>query len=140
MSKIICKGTVLEQTVASVLTPVAQIISMDGPDMEAETFEADTLDNPLAGIPYLPTGRTEGGSLSGEMFFDPALGGHANLDFLLSDPELEAWSLNFSDDTEWPFSGAGFSLSPTVALADGLKASFGIKLNGLPTFPGGGST
>ncbi len=141
MTKIICKGTVLQQTVASTLTAVAQIISLDGPGMESETFEADTLDNSDAGIPYQTTGRTEGGSVSGELFLDPALQNHNNLQYLLDNPGDEAWNIIFADAgvTEWPFTGAGFSLSPAVALNDGLKASFGIKLSKLPTFPIAGS-
>lgn len=141
MTKIISKGTVLEQTVESTFVPVAQIISLDGPGMESETFESDTLDNSDAGIPYTSTGRTEGGSLSGDLFLDPALAGHNNLQYLLDNPGDEAWKLIFADagTTEWPFTGAGFSLSPTVALANGLVASFGIKLSKLPTFPVAGS-
>lgn len=150
MTKHICKGTVLNQRVAAAFVPISQVISLDGPGMESETAECDTLDNVLAGIPYLSTGRTEGGSLSGELFLDPALGSHHNLLFLLTNPAnpesastpgSELWQLVFADPaaTEWPFSGAGFSLSPAVALNDGLKASFGIKLDGIPTFPAGGS-
>ena len=148
MTKHICKGTVLNQKVSTAFIPVAQIISLDGPGMESETFEADTLDNASAGIPYQSTGRTEGGSLSGELFFDPALAGHLNLTYLLENPaepetvgtpSVELWQMIFADPatTEWDFSGAGFSLSPAVALNDGLKASFSIKLSGLPAFTGG---
>lgn len=138
-----CKGTTLQQTIASSFVTVAQVISLDGPEVESETFEADTLDNSSAGIPYKSTGRTEGGSLSGEMFYDPALTGHTNFINLLTSPPTtsEAWKLIFADTaaSEWTFSGAGLSFSPTVALADGLKASFSIKLDGMPGFPGSGS-
>lgn len=141
MAKVICKGTALEQTVSAAFVAVAQVISLDGPGMESETFESDTLDNTDAGIPYTSTGRTEGGSLSGELFLDPALAGHNNLQYLLDNPGDEAWKLIFADTgtTEWPFTGAGFSLNPTVALNDGLKAGFDIKLSKLPTFPVAGS-
>lgn len=142
MTICISKGTSLEQTVASSFVTVAQVISLDGPDMVSETFEADTLDNTDAGIPHKPTGRTEGGSVSGELFLDPALQGHNNLQYLLTDPEAEQWKIIYADTgtTEWPFSGAGFSLSPAVALNAGLKASFAIKLDGMVTFPVAGST
>lgn len=141
MSKLICKGSVLEQTVSSSFVAIAQVIGMTGPGMESETYDADTLDNPNAGILYAPTGRAEPGSLSGDLFLDPALAGHQNMMALLTDPEEEAWKLKFADAavTEWTFSGAGLSISPTIALNDGLKASFGIKLSGLPTFAGSGS-
>jgi hypothetical protein len=137
MAKVISKGTVLKQTIASVLTSVAQVISVDLPEMESETFESDTLDNPLAGIPYEPTGRTEGGKCSGELFLDPALAGHKSLLALLTTPALCVWNLVFADaaHTTWPFTGAGFSFGGSVALKEGLKGKFGIKLSGLPTFP-----
>jgi len=61
-------------------------VDLDKDEMASETYEADTLDNTDAGIPHMPTGRTEGGSLSGEMFFDPALAGHQKLTALLMYP------------------------------------------------------
>lgn len=141
MSKIKCKGTALAQTISSAYVTVAQVISLQLPDMESETYEADTLDNTDAGIPYEPTGRTEGGSLSGELFYDPALDSHKDLLELLRDPAAEAWKITFADSgtSTWTFNGAGFGFGGTVALNDGLKGSFSIKLNGIPTFPSGGS-
>lgn len=137
MAQILCKGTVLKQTIASVLTAVAQITSLDLPDMESETYEADTLDNASAGIPYAPTGRTEPGKCGGELFLDPALAGHKALLALLTTPALCVWNIVFADaaHTVWPFTGAGFSMGGSVALKEGLKGKFSIKLSGLPTFP-----
>ena len=142
MAKVICKGTALQQTVSGSFVTVAQVISFDGPDLESETFEADTLDNSVAGIPYAPTGRTEGGSISGELFYDPALTSHKELLTLLDYPRAEAWKIIFADSgaSEWTFSGAGLSFGVAVALNDGLKGSFGIKLDGTPTMPSGGSS
>lgn len=135
MSKIKCKGTALQQQIGTVYTAVAQVISLELPDMESETFESDTLDNANAGIPYDSTGRSEGGSVSGELFLDPALAGHKALLALLTTPADESWKIVFADSTEWGFTGAGFGMGGSVALNDGLKGSFSIKLDGLPTFP-----
>jgi len=137
MSKLKSKGTSLQQlTGSTVYTAVAQLISINGPDMEAETYESDTLDNSDAGIPYAPTGRSEGGSLSGELFYDPALSGHQDLLALLTTPAAESWKLVFVDSSEWSFDSAGIGFSgPAVALADGVKASISLKINKLPTFP-----
>lgn len=136
MSKIKSKGTALQLSVASVYTTVAQVVSLDGPSMESETYESDTLDNTSAGIPYSPTGRTEGGSVSGELFFDPVLSIHLSMLALLTTPTTAAWKMLFADSatTDWTFSGAGLQFGPKVALGDGLKASFSIKLDGMPTF------
>lgn len=141
MAIVKCKGTTLQQKLSSVYTTVAQIISMDLPEAQSETFEADYLDNASAGIPYEPTGRTEGGSCSGELFYDPALAGHKALTELLRVPQAEDWKIVFADTgaSSWTFAGAGFSFGGTVALNDGLKGSFSIKLNGIPTYPTGGS-
>ncbi|MFZ5829820.1 MAG: phage tail tube protein [Planctomycetota bacterium] len=138
MSIVRCKGTALKQKIASVYTAVAQVISIDGPELESETFEADTLDNASAGIPYEHTGRSEGGKVSGELFFDPALAGHQAMLALITTPASQDWKLAFVDAavTEASFTGAGFSLSPTVALKEGLKAKFSIKLDGIPTWAG----
>lgn len=141
MSKIKCKGTALAQEIAGSYVTVAQVISLELPTVESETYEADTLDNTDAGIPYEPTGRTEGGSCSGELFYDPALPGHQNLTELLRVPQDENWQITFKDasNSTWTFTGAGFSFGGTVALNDGLKGSFSIKLDGIPTYPSGGS-
>jgi hypothetical protein len=132
----------LQQVVAgTVYSTVAQVIGLDLPDMEAETFEADTLDNANAEIPHKGTGRSEGGSVGFELFLDPALAGHQALLTLITTPPAigseESWKIVFADAgaSEWSFSGAGISLGGTVALNDGLKASGSIKLDGLPTFP-----
>jgi len=135
MSKLKCKGTALQQEIATVYTAVAQVISMKLPDMASETYESDTLDNSDAGIPYDPTGRTEGGSLGAELFYDPGLSGHQDLLALLTTPADQNWKLVFSDSSEWAFVGAGISFGGTVALNDGLKGSIEIKLDKLPTFP-----
>ena len=135
MATIICKGTVLKQTIANVLTAVAQVESLDLPEMESETTEVDTLDNPVAGIPYIPTGRSEGGKVSGGLLFDPALAGHRAILALIVTPALCVWTITFADTghTVWTFTGAGVSMGGTVALKDALKAKFSIKLSGLPT-------
>ena len=137
MAQLKCKGSILEQSIATVYTAVAQIISMDLPKFASETYEADTLDNASAGIPHKPTGRTEGDSLGFELFFDPALTGHKALISLLSSPASQNWKLKFADSgpTTWPFVGGGFSLGAKIDMKDGLKAQASIKLDGLPTFP-----
>ncbi len=141
MAVIRCKGTVLQQMLGTVYTAVSQLISLDLPDMEAETFEADTLDNANAGIPHKGTGRTEGGSVGFEGFLDPVLAAHTSILTLLDTPPAigseESWKIIFADTgtTEWTFTGAGVSIGGTVALGDGLKFTGGIKLDGLPAFP-----
>lgn len=135
MAKHKCKGTVIQQDVATTYVVVAQVISIDLPDMEAGTYDANTLDAGV-GIPYEPTGQTEGGSMSGELFYDPGLAGHQELTTLLTAPAKNNWQIQFTNTGTaiWTFVGAGFSMGGTVALGDGLKANFSVKLSGIPTF------
>ena len=135
MSIIKCKGTALQHEIASTLTSIAQVLSLDGPDGEVESFEADDLGNALAGIPMKPTGRATGGSVSFDLFFDPTLAGHMDFTDQLVTPASTSWAIVFSDTTVWPFDGILKSVSPTVDLADGLKASGSIELDGQVDYP-----
>jgi hypothetical protein len=139
MAVIKSKGTVLKQEISTVLTAVAQVISWEHSGAESETFEKDTLDNTSAGIPYGQTGRSEGGSFSFELFFDPALAGHQAITDLVITPAECDWELTFADTgtTQWPFTGAGVGFGVTVALADGLKASVSVKLSGICDYASG---
>lgn len=135
MAKVKCKGTVLQQELASVYTAVAQVISLEQTGAESETFDATALDSGV-GKEYLQTGYSEGGSVNFEIFYDPALAGHQALTDLITTPAEQEWKIIFADDatTEQAFTGAGISFDQTVDMADGLKASGSIKLTGLPTF------
>ncbi len=136
MAQAICKGTVLKQDIASTLTAIAQVISIDVAESTTEVYDADTLDNANAGIPMKPTGRATGGNVSGEMFFDPALAGHQSITDYITTPATRAMSITFADSgtTAWTFTAAGCGLGVRVALNDGLKATFTYVLDGLPGF------
>jgi hypothetical protein len=137
MAQLKCKGTVLEREIASVYTAVAQVLSIDLPKMQSETYEADTLDNANAGIPYKVTGRTEGDSVGFELFFDPALTGHKGMLALLTTPAAQNWKVKFADagPSTWTIPSSGFSFGGKVDMKDGLKAQCSFKVDGLPTFP-----
>ncbi len=137
MALIKAKGTVLEQFVSAAFVPIAQILSVDLPEGEGETFEADTLDNSDAGIPYEPSGRSEPGSIGWEMFLDPVLASFQSLTDLLVAPALTNFQLTFADaaSTVWAFSTAGVKVGGSIALGDGAKASCSAKLNKLVTYP-----
>lgn len=138
---IVGKGTKLQIEVASVLTDIAALISIDLPEGAAETFEADTLDNANAGIPHKPTGRVEGGSVGFEGFLDPVAATFQTLTDMLNTPILattgDGGAIKFADTaaTVWPFQIAGITLGGSVVLNDGVKFSGSIKLDGKVTYP-----
>ena len=136
MAKVVSKGTQLQLTIAQVLTTIAQVISLDGPGAEVETYEATALDSGV-GKEHKPTGYADGGEVSGDLLFDPVLATHQALTDLITTPAVKAWKHIFADtgSTEWPYNGTLTGFSPTADMADGLKASFSIKLDGLATYP-----
>jgi len=136
---VLSKGTLLKMSIASAMTTVSQMMSLDLPESENETFEADYLDNTAAGIPYKSTGRSEGGELGFEGFFDPALAAHQAITDLIVTPPVGGTqcSVVFADTgaTAWSFTAAGASLGVGVQLKEGLKMKGKFKVDGLVTYP-----
>ena len=139
MALIKSKGTTLNLGIAGASAAVGQMISIELPDMEVETMEADTLDNSNAGIPYKATGRIEGGSVSGDLFLDPMVSSTAIKSFLITGAAnlTPAASSNTATivlgdgSTTFTFATAGMSLGGTVALNDAVKGKFSAKLDGI---------
>lgn len=136
MAKVISKGTQLQLDIATVFTTIAQVLGLDGPGAEVETYDATALDSGV-GKEKKPTGYVEGGEVSGDLLFDPVLVTHQALTDLLTTPAVKAWKEIFADaaPTTWPFNGILKTFSPTVDMADGLKASFSIELDGIVNYP-----
>ena len=134
MAKVISKGTQLQLNIATVLTTIAQVIGFTGPGPEVETWDATGLDSGT-GKEHKPTGYVEGGDISGDLMLDPALTTHQALTDLITTPASVGWKIIFADATEWPFNGTLKTFEPTVDMADGLKASFGVKLDGMVVYP-----
>ncbi len=142
MAFIKSKGTVLNLGIAGASAAIGQMISVDLPEMEVETFEADTLDNSNAGIPYKASGRIEGGSVGGGLWLDPMVSSTAILGFLVSgaanlspSAASNTASVVLGDgSTTCTFNTAGMSLGGTVALNEAVKGNFTAKLDGIPVW------
>ena len=139
MALIKAKGTTLNLGIAGASAAVGQVISLELPEMEVETFEADTLDNTNAGIPYKASGRIEGGSVSGELFLDPMVSSTAIKSFLISgagnlSPAAASNTATIvlgNGTTTFTFATAGMSLGGTVSLGEAIKGKFSAKLDGI---------
>lgn len=137
MAKVKCKGTVLKQDISSVLTAVAQVISIDIGESATETYETTSLDTAGAGKTFAATGYADPGDVSFEIFWDPALAGHQSLTDDITTPAERDYQIVFADvgATDMDFTSAGIGFGATVAMNDGLKASVTLKTSGLPTYP-----
>src|SRR5689334_24105499 len=120
MAKLKGKGSVLQQTISSVLTDIAQStgISLDGE--ENETFDSTTLDGAVYKT-YDATGYTEPGTVKLDIFFDPALAGHAAIVALLPAPAACVWKLKYTDSgpSSLTYTTNGIGVSQVIATNDG---------------------
>lgn len=141
MALVPCKGTLLQFVVAGgTLATIAQMISIDVAEAKTETYDATTLDQSGVGKVMKPTGYTEAGSISGELFFDPALAGHQAITDVLAAPSIPSMEehlvdggITFADaaTTSWTFVSSGVGFGVTVAMNDGLKGSVSFECGDL---------
>ena len=134
MAKIVSKGTIIQHNPGGGLVTVAQVISIDHSGAEVQTYDSTDLSS-SAGIEYATTGYVEGGSISVEYFYDPALAAMQTLLDDLTTPVERAWSITFSDSTTAAFNVAGMGFGFTVDMGDGLKGTLDLKLDQLLTYP-----
>lgn len=129
-------GTLLKLTIASVLTTVANRVSLDGPSMEMGTAETTTLDSTVK--TFRPT-ILDNGEISGSLYFDPQDPTHVAVKALLtaSPPAAAVWNLIFADGTHlttYSFSGILTKLEPNgMEVESNLGADFSIKVSGAIT-------
>lgn len=136
MAKIKSKGTVLKQTISMTLTAVAQIISISVADSETEMFDSTDLDTSVWRTQD-PTGYSKAGDVTGELFYDPALAGHQTFTDLLAAPADTVFTITYADsaNTVQTFTASGYTFGVTVDMADGLKGTFGLKVDGAAGWP-----
>lgn len=136
MAKVICKGTILKQDIASTLTAVAQIETIGMSGAAGETTESRTLDGGAA-ITHTATGYYEPGNANFDIQYDPALAGHQAITDALVTPAETDWQITYADtgSTTHDFSSAGIGFDITVDPTNLLKASVNLKLTGDNGFP-----
>lgn len=123
-------GTLLKITISSVLTNVAQRVTIDGPEMSVGTAETTNLDSTWK--TYRPT-IPDGGTLSGTLQYDPNDASHEFLFTMISSPPQAGVVMNlvFKDTTVAAFTGILTKLKPTgMEVEENLEAEFEIKVSG----------
>ena len=134
MAKLKSKGTVLQQTISSALTDVAQITDLDISGEGSTDYDSTTLDGGVFETKEL-TGYSTPGTVKAGLFFDPALAGHVAIVALISTPATCVWKIKYSDSgpSSLTYTSAGVSLDQKVAMKDGLKATLTMNRTGAPT-------
>jgi len=136
MAIVKCKGTKLQHTVSASLVDIAQILSIEHSGSGSESFESTTLDGGVFKT-FAPTGYSNPGEVSAEIFYDPALAGHQAVTDLIATPATNAMKIIYADTaaTNQAFTSAGVQFGATVAMDDGLKASLTYTVTGDPGWP-----
>jgi len=144
MAKLKVKGTVIEQASGTTYTAVAQVTGFSISGIETETYDSRTLDG-TAGVEYDPTGYVEGGSVTFDLLYDPALAGHQAITDLAVAAHLTTnglandvnWKVKFANtaSTELTFVSSGISVDITGDATDGLRSSITLKCDGCPVLP-----
>ena len=133
MAIVKCKGTKLQHTVSASLVDIAQLLSIEHSGSGSETFESTTLDGSTYKT-FAPTGYSNPGEVSAELFYDPALAGHQAITDLIATPATNAMKLIYADTaaTNQAFTSAGVQFGATVDMGDGLKGSVTYTVTGDP--------
>ena len=144
MAKLKVKGTVIEQASGTTYAAVAQVTGFSISGIETETYDSRTLDG-TAGVEYDPTGYVEGGSVTFDLLYDPALSGHQAITDLAVAAHLTTnglpndvnWKVKFANtaSTELTFVSSGISVDITGDATDGLRSSITLKCDGCPVLP-----
>ncbi len=128
------KGSVLQQTIASTLTDIAQSTGIDLSGEASGDFDTTTLDGGVFETKAV-TGYASGGTVKLELFFDPALAGHAALVATISTPATCVYKLKYSDSgpSSLTYTAAGAGLDQKIAMKDGVKGTWSMNRTGTPT-------
>lgn len=113
-------------------TAIAQVSSISGPSLAADTVDVTTHDSSDAweevAITILRTGE-----LTLELVYDPAI--HTTLLALYETKTLEDYELQFPDDahTAFQFDAYITAFEPSAPVDGALTASMTVKITGVPT-------
>lgn len=142
MAKLRSKGSILQQTISSVLTNVAQVISMDSSGEASLDFDSTTLDQALHYETKDLTGYASPGTFKFELFYDPALAGHVALRSLVDGvgfspvaPQTCVFKLKYSDSapSSTTFTVAGISMDEKFSAQDGVRMTLSMNKTSSPT-------
>lgn len=115
---------------------ISQVRDISGPSFSRNAIDVTTRDQTDDYWMEYLKGLKDGGELTFDLAFDPAVHGTASSG-LLSDFEenttIPEWRLVFPDSTEWTFPGFLTAFEPAEPLDDVLGASLTVKISGKPT-------
>lgn len=133
-------GTLLKMDIATVMTTVAGVRSVEFEAPEKELYETDDLGTTNVNRDF--SGRTSGGSVKASLFYDPAAASQVALAAHFNSPTLTSgvyvptawqvvWSVNPA--ATQPFTGEGIKQSRKAEAGSPLMAEIEIAVTRKPT-------
>jgi len=122
-------GGKLQVTIASVLTDVAGVYSIKGPDITVDAINVSTLQSTNVFKEFI-SGFGDGGSVTLECRYTAAQ--FSTLYGLIR--ATQVWRVLFSDGSKWDFSGLLTAMSTDIPLEEDVTMPMTIKVTGKPTF------
>jgi hypothetical protein len=133
MAKLAAYGTLLKKAG----TTIAQVASLSGPNLQAETIDVTTHDSPSA-IREFVSGLIDGGEVSGSLVFDPNVATNIGLwnDLIARTSASYTIVFLFTGGVETvTFTGYVVGFGPVEAQPEGaVTAPFTIKVAGVPAW------
>jgi len=131
MGRIVSKGAVCKQDIASSLVAIAQVESFSSSGAESETVKVSALDTSGNGHEYLANGWSEGGSFDMTLQYDSQLAGHQSLTDDITTPVERDYSVTLTGGTEMTFTAAGIGFGFQGTIDDIVKGDVSLKLDQL---------
>lgn len=127
-----CKGTLLKVDLASVLTTVAQLVTLKPPKIKSEDFENVTLDQAGVFKGRELTGYAEADDFDAELFWDPQLSNHAKFYDNIATPAKTILQITFvnAGASAIDFTVAGMEFGAEIKMNDGLKTKIKGNVDG----------
>lgn len=122
-------GGQLQLNIASVLTTVAGVYDVDGPQGTVDDINVSSLQSASAAKEFLP-GMFDGGTVQLECRYDHIQWGTLYGTYRV----MQAWRILYNDGSKWDFNGYINSMSPKMPLEDEVGSPFSIKISGKPVF------
>lgn len=117
---------------------IGQIHNIGGPNLARDNIDVTTHDSTDMWREFIKSLK-DGGEVTFDITYDPALGTHDASTGLLSDfgddDTIPNWQITFPDTgaTTWTFPGFVTGFSPAEPIDDKLAASVTVKVSGAPT-------
>jgi hypothetical protein len=115
------------------LADIAQLRSFSLSGAGSETFSTQTLDGSVYKT-FAQTGYSNPGTVTAELFYDPALAGHQAITDNMDAPADNAMKIIYADTgaSEQSFTVAGVEFGVTIEMDNGLVGSVTYQIDGAP--------